>query len=76
VRTNPVYSGVIRLSLTGCVHGPFFPADGDVSAKIAEELAYEKEATISAEPAFLKEFKDSGIWTVYLCCFFVSSRSN
>jgi complement component 1 Q subcomponent-binding protein len=38
--------------------------DGDVSAKIAEELAYEKEATISAEPAFLKEFKDSGIWTL------------
>ncbi len=51
-------------SLTGCVLGPFFTADGDVSAKIAEELTYEKEAAIEGEPDFLKEFKTSGIWTV------------
>jgi hypothetical protein len=43
-----------------------FPADGDVSARIAEELAYEKESAITGEPEFLKEFKTSGIWTVYL----------
>jgi len=46
------------------VLGPFFTADGDVSAKIAEELTYEKEAAIEGEPDFLKEFKTSGIWTV------------
>lgn len=45
-------------------------ADGDVSAKIAEELAFEKEAVIEGEPEFLKEFKASGIWTVYLLYFF------
>jgi len=38
--------------------------DGDVSAKIAEELAYEKEAAIAEEPEFLKEFKTAGIWTL------------
>ncbi|KAI0298648.1 mitochondrial glycoprotein [Multifurca ochricompacta] len=38
--------------------------DGDVSAKITEELAYEKEAAIEGEPEFLKEFKTSGIWTI------------
>jgi complement component 1 Q subcomponent-binding protein len=38
--------------------------DGDVSAKIAEELAYEKEAKIEGDPEFLKEFKTSGIWTI------------
>jgi complement component 1 Q subcomponent-binding protein len=35
-----------------------------VSAKVAEELAYEKEAATQGEPEFLKEFKNSGIWTV------------
>ena len=44
-------------------------ADGDVSAKIAEELAYEKEAAIESEPEFLKEFRTAGIWTVHF--FFV-----
>ncbi|KAH9003537.1 regulatory protein suaprga1 [Lactarius hatsudake] len=38
--------------------------DGDVSAKIAEELAFEKQAAIEGEPEFLKEFKTSGIWTI------------
>ncbi|KAI9456360.1 regulatory protein suaprga1 [Lactarius psammicola] len=38
--------------------------DGDVSAKIAEELVYEKESAIEGEPEFLKEFKTSGIWTI------------
>ncbi|KAI0252542.1 regulatory protein suaprga1 [Lactifluus subvellereus] len=39
--------------------------DGDVSAKIAEELVYEKEAAVEGEPEFLKEFKNnSGIWTI------------
>ncbi len=42
----------------------FLPADGNVSAKIAEELAYEKEAGIPGEPEFLTEFNSSGIWTV------------
>lgn len=39
-------------------------ADGAVSAKIAEELTYEKEAASEGEPEFLKEFKNIGIWTV------------
>lgn len=43
-------------------------ADADVSAKLAEELVYEKEAAIEGEPEFLKEFRNSGIWTV--CSFF------
>ena len=38
-----------------------------MSAKIAEELAYEKDAAIEEEPNSLKEFKKAGIWTV---CFF------
>jgi hypothetical protein len=42
-------------------------ADGSLSAKIAEELTYEKEAALESEPEFLKEFKSAGIWTV---CFF------
>ena len=42
-------------------------ADGALSAKIAEELKYEKEAALESEPEFLKEFKSAGIWTV---CFF------
>lgn len=41
-------------------------ADGALSAKIAEELTYEKEATLESEPDFLKEFKGAGIWTVCL----------
>jgi complement component 1 Q subcomponent-binding protein len=41
-------------------------ADGSLSAKIAEELTYEKEAAVESEPDFLKEFKSAGIWTV---CF-------
>jgi len=41
-------------------------ADGALSGKIAEELAYEKQAALESEPEFLKEFKNSGIWTV---CF-------
>lgn len=39
-------------------------ADGSLSAKITEELTYEKEATVEGEPEFLKEFKNAGIWTV------------
>lgn len=39
-------------------------ADGTLSAKIAQELTYEKEAATEGEPDFLKAFKDSGIWTV------------
>ncbi|KAF8474396.1 regulatory protein suaprga1 [Russula ochroleuca] len=39
-------------------------ADGALSAKIAEELAYEKDAEIKDEPDFLKEFKNTGIWTI------------
>jgi hypothetical protein len=39
-------------------------ADGAVTAKIAEELAYEKEAASEGEPDFLKDFKNTGIWTV------------
>ncbi|KAI9438718.1 regulatory protein suaprga1 [Lactarius indigo] len=38
--------------------------DGVVSAKIAEELEYEKQAAIAGEPEFLKEFNTSGIWTI------------
>ena len=49
---------------------PFFltrlVGDGSLSAKIAEELNYEKEAAVDSEPEFLKEFKSAGIWTV---CF-------
>ena len=41
-----------------------FTADGAVSAKITEELAYEKDAASEGEPEFLKEFKNTGIWTV------------
>jgi complement component 1 Q subcomponent-binding protein, mitochondrial len=41
-------------------------ADGALSAKIAEELTYEKEAALESEPEFLKEFKSTGIWKV---CF-------
>jgi hypothetical protein len=52
-------------------HTPFhfltrLVADGSLSAKIAEELTYEKEAALESEPEFLKEFKSAGIWTV---CF-------
>ena len=43
-----------------------------MSAKIAEELAYEKETVIAEEPEFLKEFKAAGIWTVYCFLFFSS----
>jgi hypothetical protein len=39
-------------------------ADGAVSAKIAEELTYENEGVSEGEPEFLKEFKNTGIWTV------------
>lgn len=39
-------------------------ADGALSAKISEELTYEKEAALEGEPEFLKEFKSAGIWTV------------
>jgi complement component 1 Q subcomponent-binding protein len=38
--------------------------DGSLSAKIAEELTYEKEAAVESEPDFLKEFKSAGIWTI------------
>jgi len=38
--------------------------DGVVSAKIAEELAYEKEATVEGEPGSVKELKKAGIWTI------------
>ncbi|KAH9962824.1 mitochondrial glycoprotein [Russula dissimulans] len=38
--------------------------DGSVSAKIAEELSYEKEAIIEEEPESVKEFKNAGIWTI------------
>jgi hypothetical protein len=44
-------------------------ADGDVSAKISEEIAYEKESAVEGEPEFLQEFKKTGIWTV---CPFLS----
>ena len=65
VRTNPrAFPCYLALLQVVCV-----TADGDVSAKIAEELAYEKEAVIESEPEFLKEFKTSGIWTVHLFCF-------
>ena len=40
------------------------PADLALSQKLAEELQYEKEASTDAEPDFLKDFKQSGIWTV------------
>lgn len=41
-----------------------------MSAKIAEELAFEKEAVIAEAPEFLREFKAAGIWTVYrFLCF-------
>jgi complement component 1 Q subcomponent-binding protein len=51
-------------------------ADGALSAKIAEELAYENEAEIESEPDFLKEFKNSGIWKVCLglFCFTLDHR--
>lgn len=39
-------------------------ADGALSAKISEELAYEKEAASEGAPDFLKTFNESGIWTV------------
>ncbi|KAI0279032.1 regulatory protein suaprga1 [Russula aff. rugulosa BPL654] len=42
----------------------FGEADGALSAKIAEELKYEKEAALESEPEFLKEFKSAGIWTI------------
>lgn len=54
-------------------------ADGAVSAKIAEELTYEKEAASEGEPEFLKEFKNTGIWTVRRplpTVFFLSSRES
>lgn len=59
--------------MVGSLTSTFFViADGVVSAKIAEELAYEKEAVIAEEPEFLKEFKAAGIWTVYCFLFFSS----
>ncbi len=45
-------------------------ADSALSAKIAEELTYEKEAALESEPEFLKEFKNAGIWTVCLLLTF------
>ena len=45
--------------------------DGAVSAKIADELAYKKEAATEGEPDFLKEFENSGIWTVCPTSLFV-----
>jgi complement component 1 Q subcomponent-binding protein len=38
--------------------------DGALSAKISEELVYEKEAASEGEPDFLKTFNESGIWTI------------
>ncbi|KAH9962300.1 mitochondrial glycoprotein [Lactifluus volemus] len=38
--------------------------DGDVSAKISEEIAYEKESAVEGEPEFLQEFNKTGIWTI------------
>ena len=55
-----IFSAYLSVFLTGLV------ADGSLSAKIAEELTYEKEAALASEPEFLKEFKSAGIWTV---CF-------
>ena len=66
VRANPMQTGVAFSFLR--VRTSTLSADGDVSAKLAEELVYEKEAAIEGEPEFLKEFRNSGIWTV--CSFF------
>jgi hypothetical protein len=51
------------------IHPSALTADGDVSAKISEEIAYEKESAVEGEPEFLQEFKKTGIWTV---CPFLS----
>ncbi|KAI9508574.1 mitochondrial glycoprotein [Russula earlei] len=39
-------------------------ADGALSAKISEELTYEKEEEIVEEPESLKELKNAGIWAI------------
>ncbi|ETW77814.1 hypothetical protein HETIRDRAFT_67203 [Heterobasidion irregulare TC 32-1] len=39
-------------------------SDLALSQKLAEELQYEKEASTDAEPDFLKDFRQSGIWTI------------
>lgn len=46
--------------LTGCA------ADAALTAKLQEEIQYEKEAAaeVAGEPEFLKAFKAQGIWTV------------
>jgi hypothetical protein len=54
------------------MHPSALTADGDVSAKISEEIAYEKESVVEGEPEFLQEFKKTGIWTVCLFLFFRS----
>ncbi|KAI0000143.1 mitochondrial glycoprotein [Russula compacta] len=38
--------------------------DGSVSAKIAEELAYEKDGAIEEEADSIKKLKSSGVWTI------------
>ncbi|EKM57654.1 uncharacterized protein PHACADRAFT_251414 [Phanerochaete carnosa HHB-10118-sp] len=38
--------------------------DVTLSQKLTEELQYEKEAASSAEPDFLKNFKEQGVWKV------------
>jgi hypothetical protein len=48
-----------------------FTADGDMSAKVVQELVYEKEAAAKGEQDFLKGFKNSDTWKVYLTSLFV-----
>jgi complement component 1 Q subcomponent-binding protein, mitochondrial len=59
---------VLRYFTYPSIHPSTLTADGDVSAKISEEIAYEKESAVEGEPEFLQEFKKTGIWTV--CPFF------
>ena len=35
-----------------------------LAGKLAEELAYEREATQSGPPQFVEEFKSQGVWTI------------
>ena len=41
-----------------------YPADSAFAAKLGEELQYEQESASEAEPEFVKEFKEQGVWTV------------
>lgn len=70
----PLYHGDVPVDLLIPFHAhqsPFFlffsTADAALSAKLAEEFAYEQEAATALagqEPEWLEEFRNTGVWKI------------